>query len=193
MQRIIFGRGGHARVIASLLDCSVTFIGLDDEPQFFERIECHRGADIYLGIGDNGVRRTIFNRLRTFGIVPATCVAPTAFVAKTAEIGAGSVLCPGAVVMTEAVIGENTIINTLSSVDHDCRVGAHTQITVGVNLPGGVTVGENCFFGIKSATFPQIRIGNNVVVRGGSLVIKDVPDGVTVSGNPATIIHGSLV
>jgi sugar O-acyltransferase (sialic acid O-acetyltransferase NeuD family) len=184
----IFGAGGHARVIASLLDREVTFVDRQDEPAFFENIDQAREAEIYLGIGDNLIRRRIFNELVSNGIAPATCVAPTAFVANTAKIGPGTVICPGAAVMAGAVIGADVIINTNSSVDHDCRIGNHTQITVGVTLPGSVTVGENCFFGVKSATFPRITIGDNVIVRGGALVIKDVPANVVVGGNPAQVL-----
>jgi UDP-perosamine 4-acetyltransferase len=184
----IFGAGGHARVIASLLDREVTFVDQQDERAFFEKIDQVREAEIYLGIGDNRIRRRIFEELLANGFTPATCVAPTAFVANTAKIGPGTVICPGAAVMAGATVGADVIINTNSSVDHDCKIGDHTQITVGVTLPGSVTVGENCFFGVKSATFPKITIGDNVIVRGGALVIKDVPDNVVVGGNPAQVL-----
>ena len=141
----IFGRGGHARVIASLLNRDAVFIDHADEEQFFARIGDHRKADIYLGIGNDKVRRKIFEKLRGFDISPAVCIGPNTFVAKTASIGAGTVICPGAVIMSGAQIGMNAIVNTLSSVDHDCRVGDHTQITVGVTIPGDVKIGTGCF------------------------------------------------
>jgi UDP-perosamine 4-acetyltransferase len=184
----IFGRGGHARVIASILDHDVTFVDREQEDGFFDRIDNHRNAEIYLGIGDDEVRRKAFERLCAYGIVPARCIASTAFIAKSAHIGVGCVVCPGSVVMAEAEIGANVIINTLSSVDHDCKVGDHTQITVGVTIPGDVKVGSECFFGVKSATFRGLHIGNRVVIRGGSLVTKDVPANAVVGGNPARIV-----
>jgi sugar O-acyltransferase (sialic acid O-acetyltransferase NeuD family) len=186
---VILGAGGHARVIASLLDRHVTFIDRDSEETFLLDVEKARKYDVYLGVGDNATRRRLHERLKAVGISPATCVASTAFVAKSASLGAGCVVCPGAVVMTGTVIGENVIVNTKSSVDHDCQIGDHTQITVGVTLPGGVRIGVNGYLGIVSATFPQIMIGDNVVVRGGSLVIRDVPDNVVVGGSPAKILR----
>jgi sugar O-acyltransferase (sialic acid O-acetyltransferase NeuD family) len=185
----IFGRGGHARVIASLLDHEAVFIDRDQEEDFFARIESYRKSEIYLGIGNDKTRRKLFDRLYSYGIAPARCVATTAYVANSAHIGIGSVICPGAVIMADAHIGANAIINTLSSVDHDSRVGNHTQITVGVTIPGDVKIGSECFFGVKSATFPRVSIGDRVVVRGGSLVVQDVPANVVVSGNPAIIIR----
>ena len=97
-------------------------------------------------------------------------------------------LCPGVVVNARAVIGANTIINTLSGVDHDCVIGDHTQIAPGVSFGGTVFVGANCFFGIKSAVVPSITIGRDVTVMAGSLVTKDIGDAVQVGGVPARVV-----
>ena len=35
---------------------------------------------------------------------------------------------------------------------------------------------------------PGITIGNNVVIGGGSVVVKDIPDNVVAVGNPAKVI-----
>ena len=35
---------------------------------------------------------------------------------------------------------------------------------------------------------PNVRIGNNVIVAAGSVITKDVPDGVVVGGVPARVI-----
>lgn len=193
----IFGAGGHAQVIASLVRAqSITFVVLDataentiSEQAFFERIEEYRSHEIYVGIGANDTRVAIFNRLVAAGIRPATCVAPNAFIASTAQIGAGVVICPGSAIMANAVLGDNVIVNTLSSVDHDCVVGAHSQITAGVTFAGNVTVGEKCFFGIKSAVVPGVTIGDNVSIMAGSLVVADVPSNVLAGGNPARIVR----
>jgi sugar O-acyltransferase (sialic acid O-acetyltransferase NeuD family) len=185
----IFGKGGHARVIASLLDREVTFIDKFDESSFFDRIDEARKSDVFLGIGNDETRQRIYSRLNRVGIVPRTCIAKNAFVASSAFVGPGTVICPGAVVMTNAVVGENVIINTLSSVDHDCAVGDHCQMSVAVSLCGQVSIGTRCFLGVKSAVFPEVKIGDHVIVRGGSLVIKDVPSQVVIGGNPAMIIR----
>ena len=192
----IFGAGGHAHVIASLQKAPVTFVvrqaQSDDqmaEAEFFERIEKTGRHDIYIGIGDNAIRRQIFERLHSLGQAVATCVAANAFVSRDAVIGEGAVVCPGSIVNSRAVIGANTIVNTLSSVDHDCLLGDHSQVTAGVTLGGTVKVGTNCFFGIKSAVLPDLTIGNDVVVMAGALVTQDVPDLVMVGGSPARIMR----
>ena len=192
----IHGAGGHAHVIASLLDASPTFVvpepqGQDQmrDVEFFDRIEEFRGSDIYIGIGDGADRRRIFERHRSLGVKVATCVAPNAFVARDAVLGEGVLLCPGAVVNARAVLGDNTIVNTLASVDHDCVLGSHSQLTAGVNFGGWVRVGENCFFGIKSAVLPRLTVGDGVVVMAGALVTQSLPDGVMVGGSPARVLR----
>lgn len=194
-QAYIFGAGGHARVIASLLDKPATFVTSESQPgaqmlisEFFDRIEELGRHNIYLGIGDNTVRRQFFDRLRDHGVKVATCMAPNAFVARDATIGEGAVLCPGSVVNSKATIGANTIVNTLSSIDHDCVLGDHTQVTAGVTIGGTVEVGTNCFFGIKSAVIPDVTIGNNVIVMAGALVTRSIPDSVMVGGTPARVM-----
>lgn len=190
----IFGNGGHAHVIASFLDCPVTFVipddGLgDDELSEARFLADNPPGDIYIGIGSNAVRTRIFNQLKQLGRTPATCVAPGAFVARDASLGAGALICAGAVIGARAIIGANTIVNTLSSIDHDGVLGDHSSVTVGVTFGGNVRTGTNCFFGLKSAVLPGLTIGNNVEVAAGALVTKPVPDNVMVGGSPARLVR----
>jgi len=99
------------------------------------------------------------------------------------------VLCLGSQIGTRARIGFACIVNTLSSVDHDCVLGDYTQVTAGVNFGGWVVVGSNGFFGMKSAVIPKCTIGDDVVVMAGALVTRDVPDRVMVGGSPARIVR----
>ena len=36
---------------------------------------------------------------------------------------------------------------------------------------------------------PGVTIGNNVVIGGGSVVVKDIPDNVVAMGNPCKLIR----
>jgi sugar O-acyltransferase (sialic acid O-acetyltransferase NeuD family) len=192
----IYGNGGHARVIASFLNTDIMFLVPDaprapneiSQTSFEQNISSYDG-DIYIGIGDNAARTRIFDLLSGLGRLPSVCIAPTAFVARDAVLSPGAVICAGAVIGSGAHIGLNTIVNTLSNVDHDCVLGDHSQVTAGVTIGGSVHIGKNCFFGVKSAVIPGISIGDNAQVMAGSLVTKPVPSSVLVGGSPAKVVR----
>jgi UDP-perosamine 4-acetyltransferase len=196
---MIFGSGGHARVIASLLhgryeDISFLYENATDgqlsQAEFYERLaDMGAEVDVYIGIGSNEARQRVFDTLRSHDVTPAACIAENAYIAPDAELGMGVVICPGSAVMASARVGDNVIVNTLSSVDHDCVVGRHSQITAGVTFGGTTHVGESCFFGVKSATVPGVSIGDRSIVMAASLVTRDVPPDVMVGGVPARLVR----
>ena len=48
--------------------------------------------------------------------------------------------------------------------------------------------GELSFLGIGATIIQGIKIGKNVTICAGAVVIKDIPDNVIALGNPAKII-----
>lgn len=53
---------------------------------------------------------------------------------------------------------------------------------------GRIKIKNNCFIGINSIIMPGITINSNVIVAAGSVVIKDISEGMIVGGNPAKVI-----
>ena len=80
-------------------------------------------------------------------------------------------------------IGDNTwVLREAMILAHDhCR-----------SLRTDTVIGEDCVIGIRSIIMPGVKIGNQVVVGGGSIVTKDVPDHCIVVGNPAKIIRSDV-
>jgi len=188
----IIGAGGHARVIASMLSVEPHFVTLDPQTEdriLGELVAANAAAEYYIGIGTNSHRRRIADKLRALGARLPPCVAPNAFVARDAQLGDATVICLGSQIGSRAALGFACIVNTLSSVDHDCALGDYTQVTAGVTFGGTVVVGTNGFFGVKSAVIPNRRLGNDVVVMAGAIVTSDIPDGLMVGGNPAQIVR----
>ena len=51
-----------------------------------------------------------------------------------------------------------------------------------------ISVGSNCFIGMRTILLPGTTIGNNVIVGAGSVVKGKIPDNVVIAGNPARVL-----
>ena len=52
-----------------------------------------------------------------------------------------------------------------------------------------ITVGNNVWFGGNCCVMPGVKIGSNVVIGGGSVVVHDIPDNVIAVGNPCRVLR----
>lgn len=51
-----------------------------------------------------------------------------------------------------------------------------------------VTVGDNVWIGGRAVLNPGVTVGDDAVIASGAVVAEDVPRGVVVQGNPATVV-----
>lgn len=82
------------------------------------------------------------------------------------------------------------------------KIGNHVAIAADVTLGGGrraagnggvlpppslgpIVIHDNCFIGLRSVIYGNVRIGPNSVVAAGSVVTSDVPPNTLVLGAPA--------
>lgn len=59
----------------------------------------------------------------------------------------------------------------------------------GLEYAHPVTLGDNVWVGAGVNILPGVTIGSDAVIGAGAVVLKDVPDGVLVAGNPARVIR----
>ena len=52
-----------------------------------------------------------------------------------------------------------------------------------------VTIGDNVWIGSNVVILPGVTIGSNVVIGAGSIVTRDIPDGVVAVGNPCRVLR----
>lgn len=87
-----------------------------------------------------------------------------------------------------ANIGVGCIINTASSIDHDCVISDYAHISVGARLAGNVEVGSHSFICINSCVIQGLTIGENCILGAGATLISDLPNNTTAVGTPAKVI-----
>ncbi|MFZ4689602.1 MAG: acyltransferase [Polymorphobacter sp.] len=61
------------------------------------------------------------------------------------------------------------------------------------NIHVDTKIGERCQIGAHSIIMPGITIGDCCVIAAGSVVIRDVPSGSLVFGNPGRVMESGLV
>lgn len=98
-------------------------------------------------------------------------------------VGAGSTIERAHIHKT--IIKNNVKIDDLVQVGHNCVIGENSLITSGTVLCGAAVVGKNCWIAPNSSIKERVKIGDNVLVGLGAVVIKDVPAKTVVVGNPA--------
>ena len=201
---VLIGMGGHARVLLEAMCCSsITVKGyVSPEP-----VGVPEGPIPYLGNDDyllanlspeeirlvNGVgsvnsairRKDVFDLYKRFGYQFITVIHPSSIVARDVILGEGSQIMAGVVIQPGVSCGDNVIINTRAGVDHDCVLGAHSHISVGVTLSGAVLVGEGAHLGAGCTVIQNIEIGSNSIVGAGAVVIRDVLMDDIVAGVPS--------
>jgi UDP-3-O-[3-hydroxymyristoyl] glucosamine N-acyltransferase len=99
------------------------------------------------------------------------------------EIGGNTVIDRGA--LEDTVIGNGTKIDNLVHVAHSVKIGKSCILVACVQTGGSDTFGDNTWIGPNSSLIQNIKIGNNCLAGVGSVIVKDLPDGTTVAGNPA--------
>lgn len=63
------------------------------------------------------------------------------------------------------------------------------QRNQGLEYAYPITVGDNVWFGAGVTVLPGVTIGSNTVIGAGSLVNRDIPDGVVAVGNPCRVLR----
>jgi acetyltransferase EpsM len=197
-QVVLFGAGGHARVVADALRTQGKYIisAVVDPGKAgaqFEGIKVQADAkdlppaNFVVAIGDNQLRKQVFCHLEVTGWTPVVVQHSSAVIASDATIANGTVLFARSVVNPNSTIGKNCIINTGAIVEHDCRVDSHAHIATGACLAGTVKIGEGSLIGVGSRILPNLSIGSWSILGGGSVAISDVPANSTAVGVPARV------
>lgn len=193
---LIFGSGGHAKVVISTARAaSMEVIAAVDEAEEKWGGEClgvpicgpadrlvEEGIPWVIAIGDNAVRKRMAASIDgEFAIV----VHPEAWIDPTATLGPGTVVFAGAVVQPNVRIGSHCILNTRSSIDHDGICEDFAQIAPGATLGGNVTMQEGSMVGIGASVHQGATIGADSVVGGGAFFKGELPHGRMALGVPA--------
>jgi|SRR5690349_8023583 len=115
----------------------------------------------------------------------ATVIHPSAFVAPSSRVGAGSAILQNVVIIQNTSLGNHVIVAQNASIGHDVIVEDFVTIAAGALIAGLAKVREASYIGAQSAVNNGVTVHQRALVGLGAVVVKDVPAGLTVVGNPA--------
>ena len=196
---IIIGAGGHGRVIADIaqkLGVYNTIAFLDDGevkesmglPIIGKTTDIEKyvkTADVFVAIGNSQVRGDFIERLLSLGTNIPTLIHPSAVIGACVDIGVGTAVMAGAVINPCSKLGKGVILNTCSSIDHDCIIGDYCHIAVGVHGAGTVNLGEKVWLGAGATIRNNVSICADCIIGAGAVVVKDITESGTYIGVPA--------
>lgn len=211
---VIFGSGGHARDVHSVLVAAESsgvlmgglidllgFVSNEPDEELLGRLgsiwlgddgvleELEPGTRFLIGVGSGALRRALDSKAQARGLVPLTLIHPTASVGPDVQIGGGCVLFANTSVTTNVRLGGHTHLNAGSSVSHDCVLGDYVTLNPGARVCGWVTLGDEVMVGANAAVNERLVIGDRAAVGSGAAVTQDVPPGATAVGVPARFHH----
>ena len=141
---------------------------------------------VFIAIGDNIIRREIYEKLRSNNIsLNTTLIHSNTIISKSSLIEKQTFISAGVIINPQVKIGVGCIINTGSIVEHDCSIGKFSHIAPGAVLAGNVSIGSGCMIGANAVIKQGVKVGNNVIIGAGAVVLKDINSNTIFVGNPA--------
>lgn len=205
---VIYGAGGHAKVIADIIEKSKAYRILGFLDDYKEPGTTIYGYEILGGIdyitdcaesdlsgivalGDNWSRKKTVELIKTrnpnFKFV--TAIHPSVSIGRGVKINEGSVVMAGVIINSDAVVGEHCIVNTKSSLGHDSILLNYVTVAPNATIAGNVKLGECSTMSISSTIIHGKEIGDHTVIGAGATVVKDIPSYTVAYGTPAKIIR----
>ncbi|MBI2573114.1 acetyltransferase [Candidatus Woesearchaeota archaeon] len=139
----------------------------------------------HLCIGDNVFREKCYTALVENGLQVVSVIHPSAVISQSSRLGDGVFIGANVVLTHNVSIGNNVIINTASTVDHDNVLEDHTFLGPGCHLAGRVKIRQGAFLGTGASVIPDVVIGEYSIVGAGAVVIREVAARTKVVGVPA--------
>lgn len=208
---VLLGAGGHGKVLLALAHAlglrvegvcdpglagnsckqwlGVDVLGADDALDMFDPSQ----VALINGIGQvpfSQLREKVFARARAKGFAFPSLVHPAAWVADDVVFDEGVQVMAGSIVQPGVRVGANSVLNSRSSVDHDCVIGSHVHVAPGAVICGSVVVGDQAFVGAGATVIQGVRIGAGAVIGAGAAVMRDVADGAVIYGAKGSARQG---
>ena len=147
----------------------------------------YKNVGFIIGIGNNYTRYKVIKDIKKkkLKIKFYKVISKNAVINGDVKIGNGTVIFSGSVISNESKIGRHCFIGPNSTLEHNNVFHNFSSCGAGVNCGGNVKLGEFSFLGIGSSVKHKVKIENNCIIGGHSLVLKNCKKNSLYFGVPA--------
>ena len=194
----LIGAGSHSKQIYDILLLrNIKILGIfDDVKDVFYQYKIMGKVDeiynldkmvsLFCGIGDNKLRREIFEKFPMYNWV--NIIHPNCHISTTAKIGTGNYIGFNSYIGPDVIIGNGNIINEQAAILHDTVLGNYNHISIKSSVGARNRIGNENFFGMHSLSIPDIHIGHNNTIGANTTIIRNVLSHLKLVGSPARCI-----
>lgn len=194
---ILFGCGGHARSIVSIIreTSQEEILLVDKNIRPDERILGCRTVREYqlqpndkciIAVGDILKKKKIYELLSDAEKMQLSNVhALSALIKEEVSMGKGIFISANAYIGPQVDIGDNTIINTAAVIEHEVRIGQHVHIAPNATICGRAKIGNEVFCGASSTIVDKVSVCDKVTIGAGAVVTDDITEPGIYVGVPA--------
>jgi sugar O-acyltransferase (sialic acid O-acetyltransferase NeuD family) len=145
---------------------------------------------LVLALGVPKTKKAVFNKIDNKKVSYPVLIHPSVIMGSNryVNIGEGSIICAGTIITTNVTIGRHVILNLACTVGHQTVIGDFSSFMPTCNISGEVKIGKWNFWGTAAKIINGKKIGNNVTVGAGAVIVDNIPDNSTVAGVPAKLI-----
>jgi sugar O-acyltransferase (sialic acid O-acetyltransferase NeuD family) len=201
---VVIGGGGHAKVLIAVLHkTSWMVLGYTDkrdrgallgEPYLGDDqalppvLTQNPGCAVAIGVGKINVsplRAGLLDRAIAMGFNAPVLLSPDAVINEEVELGPGTMVFDSAVVNSGTRSGSACIVNTNSTLEHDCLLGDDVHVAPGAVVCGEVSIGSHTLVGAGATILPGLTVCEDCVVAAGAAVVQDLVNPGVYAGVPA--------
>lgn len=179
---LLVGAGGFGRVVlehaSSLYNCAFLDDGetmvVDDVPVIGSTFDIEKLYPQYrlllVTIGNNKLRKSLYERAASVGYFFPNIIHPTAYVSPHAHIGSGCVILNNAVVQNNATCGDGCILNPGVELHHDSCIGSYCLIYTNSVVRSLTHVGDRVWIGSTATVSTGAVVADDAIIADGTVV-----------------------